>query len=101
MDNSVHLTYQLRATRALVKFIRDHQSAVDEDLIKCLEALEKKDVSSAVTHAQNVKVSGMGGITDWFPPVVFPHETKEYVWAELEALAYNWARLISLSFQPK
>lgn len=101
MPSTVHLTYQLRATRALVKFIRDHNSGVDEDLLKCLDALEKKDISSAVEHAQMVKVAGMGSITDWFPPVVFPHENEEYVWAELEALAYNWARLIALSFEGK
>jgi hypothetical protein len=101
MNSTVHLSYQLRATRALVKFIRDHNSEVDMDLLKCLEALEHTDISSAVKHAKMVKVAGMGGLTDWFPPVVFGHENEEYVWAELEALAYNWARLIALSFEGK
>jgi hypothetical protein len=99
MVSTAHLSYQLRATRALVKFIRDHNSGVDEYLLKCLKALEKEDISSAVEYAQMVRVSGMGGITDWFPPVVFKHENEEYVWAELDALTYNWARLIALSFE--
>jgi hypothetical protein len=101
MASDVHLSYQLRATRALVKFIHDHKGDVDDDLLNCLKALENKDIATAAKHAQHVKVSGMGSITDWFPPVVFPHETKEYVWAELEALANNWARLIALSFEKK
>ena len=99
MATDAHLSYQLRATRALVKFIRDHNGSVDDDLGSCLNALERKDVAAAAKHARNVKVGGMGSITDWFPPVVFPHETQEYVWAELDALAYNWARLLALSFE--
>jgi hypothetical protein len=97
MASATHLPYQLRATRALVKFIADHNGEVDADLANCLGALEHDDVSGAVRCAKNVKVVGMGSITDWFPPVVFPHETSEYVWAELEALAHNWWRLIALS----
>ena len=101
MVSDVHLRDQIRATKALVKFILDHRGSVDEDLEKCLEALEQKNISAAVEHARKVKVSGMGSITDWFPPVVFPHETEEYVWAELEAFAANWVRLISLYFEKK
>jgi hypothetical protein len=99
MASTTHLTYQLRATRALVKFILDHKGEVDGDLSACLGALERKDVATAVRHAQNVKVVGMGSITDWIPPVVFPHETSEYLFTELEALAHNWWRLIALSLE--
>ena len=99
MANTMHLASQLRATRALVKFISDHKGEVDVDLAKCLGALEQKDVAAAARHARNVKILGMGSITDWIPPVVFPHETSEYLFTELEALAHNWWRLIALSLE--
>ena len=95
--SDVHLLVQLRATRALIKFIKDHKGGIDQDLAACLEALERKKIDAAVEHARRVRVSGMGSVTDWFPPVVFAHETEEYVWSELDALAYNWARLMALS----
>lgn len=96
---SVHLPDQLRAAQALVKFIADHRGEVDGDLAKCLTALERSDIGAAVQYAKNVKLVGMGSITDWFPPAVFAHETEEYVWTELEALAHHWWRLMSLSFE--
>ena len=99
MPNTYYLSYQLSATRALVKFIRDHKSGVEANLLKCLDALEKEDIVSAVEYAQKIKLAGMGSITDWLPQVVFSHENQEYVYAELEALVYNWARLMALSFE--
>ena len=93
----LHLRNQLRATRALVKFIEEHKGKVDADLKECLGALERKDSGAAVRHARNVRVAGMGSLTDWFPPTVYPHESEEYVWTELEALAHHWWRLMSLS----
>ena len=99
MFNTDYLSYQLSATRALVKFIRDHKSGVEINLSKCLEALEKGDVQSAVKKKKKIKLAGMGSMTDWFPPVVFPHEDSEYVCSELQALVYNWARLMALSFE--
>jgi hypothetical protein len=93
----LHLRNQLRAARALVKFIEEHKGKPDAELKACLAALERKDLGAAVRHARNVKIAGRGSITDWFPPTVYPHESEEYVWTELEALAHHWWRLMNLS----
>ena len=93
------LREQTRATRALVKFISDHQGQPDADLGFCLAALEAKNIEQAVHHARRVKPTGMGGITDWFPPVICANENEEYVTEVLVALVNHWARLISLSFK--
>jgi hypothetical protein len=93
------LREQTRAARALVKFISDHQGQLDADLGFCLAALEAKNMEQAVHHARRVKPAGMGGITDWFPPVMFANENEEYVTEVLVALVNHWARLMSLSFK--
>lgn len=41
----------------------------------------------------------MGTFDDWFPPAVFPHEDKEYVWAVFEALTERWSRLMILAYK--
>lgn len=93
------LQEQTQATRALVKFISDHQGQPVAELGSCLAALEGKNIEQAVYHARRVKPAGMGGITDWFPPVMFANENEEYVTEVLVALANHWARLMSLSFK--
>lgn len=93
------LREQTRATRALIKFIRDHQGEPVADLLQSLAALEGKNVEQAVQHARRVKPAGMGGITDWFPPVMFADEDDEYVTEVLVSLVHHWAHLMSLSFK--
>ena len=99
MYESTWLHEQTRATRALLKFIRDHDSEPDADLVLCLVALEGKKVESAVQHARRVKPAGMDTITDWFPPVMFANEDDEYVTEVLVALVNRWSHLMSLSFK--
>jgi hypothetical protein len=89
---------QLEATRALIKFITEHNGEIDGDLNKCLLALESGDTLRAVEAAKLVKPFGMGSLTDWFPPVVYENETKEYVATVLNALVRHWCHMISLSF---
>ena len=67
----------------------------------CLAALEAFDLAGAVAHAQRVKPHGMGGLTDWWPPVKFENEDSEYTTEVLYALVNNWSRLMSLSFGTK
>jgi hypothetical protein len=93
------LNIQIDTTRALIKFIEDHDGAVDSDLNKCLYALEKKDIEAAVNHAKLIKPHGMGGLTDWYPPKTIEGETREYNEQVLRALVNEWCRVISLSFE--
>ena len=67
----------------------------------CLLSLEQKNIGEAVDHARRVKPHGMGGLTDWWPPVMFQNEDAEYTTEVLHALVNNWCRLMSLSFEPK
>ena len=99
MSRSSWIAQQTVATRALVKFILDHGSQPDTNLQACLASLEAGDINNALVHAKLVKPHGMGGISDWWPPVKFDNENPEYVATLLEALVNNWCRLISLSFE--
>ena len=98
MPQSSWIREQTLATEALVKFIRDHDAKPDLNLQACLIALRAGDIENAVSHAQRVKPHGMGGITDWWPPVKFENEENDYVSAVLQALVNEWCRLMSLSF---
>lgn len=89
---------RLSATKALVKFLVDHKGGVECDLQACLEALEHNDSDLAVRHARLVKPWGMGSLTDWCPPDVWPHETREYNSVVLKALVNEWCSLMSRSF---
>ena len=97
MSYSHRVQLQLEATRALIKFITEHNGEVDPDLEKCLSALEQSNSKLALEHAMLVKPHGMGGLTDWFPPVTYANETKEYVFTNLKALVNHWCHMISLS----
>lgn len=89
---------QLSATRALIKFIRDHQGGVHDDLQSCLRALERGDIDTAVRHARLVKPWGMCSLTDWVPSVVQPLETPEHNDVVLLALVNHWCSNMSRSF---
>lgn len=95
---NIHAYFQIEATRALLKFIAEHNGGTHSDLENCLTALESDDIALAVAHAKMVKPHGMGGLTDWFPPVVFPNEDRGYVGTVLHALVNHWCHAISLSF---
>lgn len=101
-DNSytdIHIHAQARATRALIKFCRDHKGDYPAmpDLHNCLRALERGNIKAAVEFYQKVPLGGMGCFNDWLPPVVFSHETEEYVQAVFEALTSQWSLLMRLS----
>lgn len=85
-------------TEALVKFICDHDAKPDFNLQECLHALKSGNIETAVFHARQVKPHGMGGLTDWWPPVKYENEDESYVSSVLQALVNDWCRLMSLSF---
>jgi hypothetical protein len=101
MTKNAWMREQAAAADALVKFIRDHGSEPDPELRACLDALQAKDIDAAVRHALRVKPHGMGGLTDWWPPVKYPNEDENYVHAVLRALVNEWCRLMALSFEGK
>lgn len=101
MSQSSWIREQARATRALIKFLRDHDAEPDTELMQCLVALEESNVALAVGYAQRVKLHGMGGLTDWWPPVKFENENSEYTTEVLCALVNHWSRLTNLSFASK
>ena len=92
----VHL--QLRASRALVKFCDDHglKSIWLEKIRACGVALENGEITLAVENYNAVPLGGMGCFNDWWPPVIYEHETEEYAWAVFEALVDHWSRLMRL-----
>ena len=98
---ATYLSLQLGATKALLKFIRDHQGHIDQDLSACLIELENGDGEKAIQHARMVKPHGMGGITDWFPKPISEYETSEQNEHVLRALVNEWCRVISLSFEDR
>jgi hypothetical protein len=96
-DRNIHA--QRRATRALLKFCDDRGDKYPSvaELRLCLKALDRNDIKSAVQAYQRVPLGGMGCFNDWLPPVVFSHETPEYVQAVFEALTTQWSLLMKLS----
>lgn len=94
-----HVIVQERATQALIKFCDDHDYDVDgvEELRTCVKALKRKDMKKAYDIYQTIPLGGMGCFDDWLPPVVFKHETPEYVRGVFEALITQWSLLMQLT----
>ena len=95
------LDFQLSATKALVKFCEDH-SYKDErmsNLIACKKALESKAINKALEEYRKIPLGGNGCFNDWWPNVVYEHETDEYVEDVFQALIERWSRLMHLSVE--
>lgn len=97
--SDAHMALQRRATRALIKFCEDHGYDVAgvKDLKICLKALNSNDVNSAVEAYLRIPLGGMGYFDDWLPPIVFPHETQDYVLTVFESLVSYWSLMMNLS----
>lgn len=96
---TTHLEVQMRATRALLKFCRDHdyESKWIVNVARCLLLLEDGQVADAYAEYINVPLGGNGCFNDWWPPVVFAHEDEEFVWTEFEALCAHWSLMMNLA----
>jgi hypothetical protein len=93
---------QLRATKALLKFCYEHErkeGAYIDSIQACAEALESRNIKSAVSHYLEVPLGGNGCFNDWWPPAVYEHETAEYVWAVFEALTSSWSNVMGVSVE--
>src|SRR5687768_6239716 len=98
-NSAPYIHYQKQATSALIKFCEDHGDNAPNvsDLRSCLKSLESGDIKSAIEYYQKVPLGGIGCFNDWIPPVVYSHETPEYVQAVFEALVTQWSLSIQLS----
>jgi hypothetical protein len=91
----------ISATKALLKFCRDHQCSEGRAVIlqNCFDALKKHDIGEAMRHFKALPRGGMGTFDDWWPPVIFTHEDANYVNAVFEALTERWSRLMLLAYK--
>jgi hypothetical protein len=93
---------QKGVTRALLKFCEDHNYPDTglAEVRQCLEALEQGDIKTADQAFQQVPLGGrMGYFDEWVPPVVFSHETPEYVHFVFAALVAQWRSTMNVSEQ--
>jgi len=90
---------QLKSTHALLKFCQDHnyKSTYIENIKTCISALEDGNIQSAVKSYRAIPLGGNGCFNDWWHPVVYEHETDEYVLAVFNALLAEWSRLMQLN----
>lgn len=93
---------QLRATRALMKFCRDHRHnpLFVEKLGDCLAALESKDKERVMNIMELFKHAGSGSYLDWRPEVTADNEDPEYVETVWWALNANWHHALSVINKP-
>jgi hypothetical protein len=99
--NERYMDWQRKVTEALLKFCEDHKYPTLglTEIRDCLKALERRDIKAAVETHRKVPLGGrMGYFDDWLVPVVFPHETPEYVQIVFRALLNEWERVMKLSF---
>lgn len=96
-QKSIGTEGQLRATRALLKFCRDHKHTpfFVEKLEECLVALESENTNSVLEIASLFKRAGMGSYLDWYPEVISGNEDPEYVETVWWALNANWHQSLS------
>ena len=79
--HSIGTPGQIKATKALLKFCREHHHAPIwiQSLSDCLVALEQKDEVRVRELVDRFNRAGMGSYHDWYPDVVFPNEDDDYV----------------------
>ena len=90
---------QIKATRALLKFCREHDHAAFwiGQLEKCLHHLERGERDDFFRVYESFKRAGMGCFMDWYPPVVFDNENDEYLETLFWALDAHWHANIRLA----
>lgn len=86
-------TLLLQTTRALAKFVREHDGVQLSFLNEIVAHLEAGDFQNAYKRFKTAHF-GAYGFNDWFPPVAFAHEDADYVQAVFESLTERWARLM-------
>jgi len=87
---------QIRATKALLKFCRDHNHTpfFIAKLEECVCALENKDKDSVFAIVDLLSRAGMGSYLDWYPDVINANEDPEYVESVWWSLDASWKKAI-------
>lgn len=82
----------LRATKALLKFTRDHGHAPFwvTQLEEALTAVEAEDAGTLKINYELFSRAGMGSYLDWYPTPIEPYENDEYAETIWWALFANW-----------
>jgi hypothetical protein len=86
-------TMLLQSTKALAKFVREHDGIQLPFLNEITAFLEAGDFQMAYKRF-NAAHFGAHGFNDWFPPIIFEHEDADYVQVVFESLTERWARLM-------
>ena len=97
---AIHVSGQIQATEALLKFCKDHGDGRTVPLghiRKCLKCLKKEKIEKAYSEFETVPFGGMGCFNDWWPQQLLPHETEQYASTVFEALCVNWTRWMRLA----
>jgi hypothetical protein len=97
-----HLAHQKRATQALIKFCTEHHcdSRWIATLQKCLKSLQRRSIGDALRHYDEIANERTSRLPNWRPAPAFSHENDEYVQGVFQALVANWARVMTLSYEP-
>lgn len=91
--NHVSHSLLVTTTRAMRKFVQEHEGVQTPVLDKILASLEADDFKAASKLFKTIHF-GAYGFGDWFPPVKFANEDQEYVQVVFEALVERWHRLM-------
>jgi hypothetical protein len=91
--NHVSQTLLVTTTRALRKFVVEHEGVQAPVLDKLLALLEADDFRSASKLFRTIHF-GAYGFGDWFPPVKFSNEDAQYAQVVFESLVERWHRLM-------
>ena len=91
--NHVSHTLLVMTTKAVRKFVHEHDGVQVPVLDKILASLEADDFKAASNLFKTIHF-GAYGFGDWFPPVKFANEEPEYVQVVFEALVERWHRLM-------
>jgi hypothetical protein len=92
--NHVSHRMLLQTTKALAKFVREHQGVQLSVLNEIVAALESGDFRRAAKTFKTIHF-GAWGFTDWFPPVAFANEDADFVQVVFESLVERWYRLMN------
>jgi hypothetical protein len=92
--NHVRHALLVTSTRAVRKFLRDHDGVPIPELDRVLVLLEADDFKAASNVFKTIHL-GPHSIADWFPPAKFANEDPEYAQAVWNALIERWHRLMT------
>jgi hypothetical protein len=91
--NHVNHTLLLSTTRAVRKFVHEHNGVQLPVLDEILALFEADDFNGASKLFKTIHF-GAYGFGDWFPAVKFANEDQEYCQVVWDSLVERWHRLM-------